>query len=430
MNSRSRWIQWLLLAIIVALPFERLPSLDLALGGSTVTIRASWLLAVVLTAVALPDIWKRKVDLIRSPWAWLVGFNLVGVLSAIGAADHKRALMVVGYIGLASVVAFIIAISFKRDWSKRYKIALIGTASFVAAVALYQFFGDLLGLSPTVTGLREMYTKVIFGFPRIQATALEPLFFADFLLLPLGVLLALLVRRSAALTTVLFTGFATLVWMTVSRGAALGLLCMIAITIAWLLVARNWKTTGVIIASTIASGLIAYGMIAAAGSLDVAKKPKTESTSKKFVAQTTNLDAGESVEGRSITRKLALDAFKANPILGVGPGNFGHYASLNRPDRFADAKVVVNNEPLEILAETGLLGGLSFLGFVISIAVLGWKRWRANQLVDPIFVGGFGLAMVGIAAQYQTFSTLYIIHIWVAIGLLIGAIGYRSTKAT
>ena len=111
--------------------------------------------------------------------------------------------------------------------------------------------------------------------------------------------------------------------------------------------------------------------------------------------------------------------------LGVGPGNFGQAAYLEDPHNFPNAMAIVNNEPIELLTETGVLGLAAFGLFVVSLGRLYWLRLRGGDLSSELGVWllALGGTLLAIAVQYQTFSTLYITHIWVAIGLLVGVMG-------
>jgi O-antigen ligase len=86
----------------------------------------------------------------------------------------------------------------------------------------------------------------------------------------------------------------------------------------------------------------------------------------------------------------------AHPLTGVGPDNFrlsyGTYLGISD----ADPRVHSNNMYLEVLAGTGLVGGIAFLWF-------GWRafgRVLALLAPDAANVGaGIAAAMIAIAAH-------------------------------
>jgi O-antigen ligase len=139
---------------------------------------------------------------------------------------------------------------------------------------------------------------------------------------------------------------------------------------------------------------------------------------ENFSHQATNIETGASVSERSQWRHMALDSFKTHPVFGIGIGNFGRWA--HQQDKAVPEAAIVNNEPLELLAETGVVGFGAILTFVLAIL---WRSWRAlREATDElhrIWLVGLTAAVIGIGVQYQTFSTLYITYIWVALGLLV-----------
>jgi O-antigen ligase len=213
---------------------------------------------------------------------------------------------------------------------------------------------------------------------------------------------------------------AAIVWLTVSRGAMVALASVLVVAMVYAAWRRQWAGAGRLAGAVAVSVGLAFGLLYL-GTHYVAQKKSTQTTDaiSNFSQQTVNISNGESAEGRTVTRELANKAFEAHPVLGLGPGGFGAYAAAQMPARFGSGTAIVNNETFELLAETGLLGFLSLLAFV------GWLFWLAVRAVKSSrldYVGTYGpmLALVGIALQYQTFSTLYITHVWVTIGLLAG----------
>jgi len=107
-------------------------------------------------------------------------------------------------------------------------------------------------------------------------------------------------------------------------------------------------------------------------------------------------------------------------LLGVGPGNFGEFTRDSVPELFPNDLAIVNNEPLELLAETGAIGSLLFALFVLSSFWLAVKKLARDGVRAQPWLLGLLLCLIGYAVQYQTFSTLYLTHVWVTIGLLLG----------
>lgn len=419
--------------LLFSLPFERIPSLDI-LGGQ-VTIRANQLIGVVLIGVAIPAILKQRKQLLRVPRVFLVAFLFILFLGSLLSLDLSAAARVFVATSLTCITS--LAISFVagvRDLGK-YEKALVWGTWIVIGFGMFQYFGDTFGLSQSITGLAPNYVKAVFGFPRIQSTALEPLFFASFLLIPFSILS---VRQLIADKTRAITLFAvaTTIVLTVSRGAiAAGILVAAALILsACFYKRRSWKKVLVYLGLIVAAAVFAY-FLTFASSLTMPKtgdkKYSAEKKTKQLVAQTVNFD---SQDDRVRNRNLAWEAFKEQPVIGIGPGNFDRYAKEAYAGYRQAPRVIVNNEPLELLAETGLVGFLTLLAFFAALLYSTFKyvapRFLSGKLGNDSGVWAAGLtAYLGATAvQYQTFSTLYIMHIWVAIGLLMAIVLGDNSK--
>jgi hypothetical protein len=413
-----------LLALLFFLPFERIPSYHLA----GVNLRLSLLVGIVFLAACAPELWGRRRELIRAPWTWLLGYLTVGVITTIFALSRTRSLKVLVFCAFVFGLAWAVATISPKLSPRALGAALLAGTAVTILFGFYQFFGDLLGLSIHLTGLRPAYTKAVFGFPRIQSTGLEPLYYADYLLVPAALTLVMTVYRRwryAWFSLIIMT----VIWLTLSRGASYALIAILVGVFVAALYSRRYLRAATIVLVALASvgaavGLIAFGSHFNRGSTHVS----ASSSIKSFETQSTNTDQGESVEGRTFSRSFGLKLFKEHPVVGIGLGNYGIYGAKDYPERYPNTSGIVNNETVEILAESGILGFAAILGFAVAlIRRAGRTIRRALPLRQPdtptIWTIALALALIGIAIQYQAFSTLYIIHIWVAIGLLIGFTG-------
>jgi len=166
--------------------------------------------------------------------------------------------------------------------------------------------------------------------------------------------------------------------------------------------------------------LLATGLVIGFAALQLLSSGTDAFSTQKFSQHIQNLFSGASYEERVATFDLAKQAFREQPLVGIGPGQFGPYASINPFFEPKDGWKIVNNLTLELLAETGILGLSSI---VVVFGVLLWRSIKAlksqpSPWLRSLLVGGTA-ALVGIFVQYQTFSILYIIHVWVAVGLLV-----------
>jgi hypothetical protein len=111
----------------------------------------------------------------------------------------------------------------------------------------------------------------------------------------------------------------------------------------------------------------------------------------------------------------AIAVWKTSPLVGAGLGTFLNYQA-QRYGQFMD---VVDNTPLWLLCETGLLGLFALLGFyAVSMHSL-------KQAGDPL-----SLALIGILLSFGLFcllhEMLYTRFLWFFLGL---ALGLKSVVA-
>lgn len=399
--------------LIASLPFERIPSYDINLFSHNITLR----LSIFIAGAAILLEGKRLLKLryrLSDPRIWLLIYVFVLLLSAFGAVDRGRALIAILATTLTIGTGLLISTK-KIDPEKIYKIITI-IALITGTIALYQFVGDLLGLPVWLTGLRPMYTSAVFGFPRVQATELEPLFYANFLLIPFLWTIGLVYAgKLKSLYYYVFLGFLALVFsLTLSRGGFAAMLIAGLILVLSLRKHATIRRALGIGLSLIIGACLALGLIASAG---IKSKQSASESVATYTTQSTRFgtDGSQATDDRSLTRKLAWQAFKERPLLGQGIGNYGHYAAISKPQNYRSATAVANNEYLEVLAETGAIGALALIGFLVTLA---HKIFRSLTKKNDASVIILSVVAIGFLVQYYAFSTLYIMHIWVIFGLI------------
>lgn len=402
-----------LLLLAFFLPFERIGSVDV--GG--ITIRISQVLAIISIGAWLGrGLLLQKFKLRNYPiFLPITAFLVVNVLALSNAPYVQRSLLVLGFTLFTIMVSVALPNVIRhRIQVEQVTYILLASAAIVSIFGIYQFVGDLAGLPTSLTGLRAQYTKDILGFPRIQSTALEPLYFANYLLIPLCLASALWLSRSSklkAFSLLVLIGMAGLnLVLTVSRGGYIAFIVSCFIIVAayfrQVLTWRNLITTAVI--GTVVT-LLALRFLNVGEQLT------------SFMDHVTNLFGGASYDERVETFVTAETIWTNHPWIGIGPGSFGPFASYHPRIVPGEGYAIVNNEYIELLAETGVFGLLCFLGIMIILLTRSIKAWRcsaSDPLLRAILVG-LTAALCGILVQYNTFSVLYITHIWFTIGLLI-----------
>jgi len=143
-----------------------------------------------------------------------------------------------------------------------------------------------------------------------------------------------------------------------------------------------------------------------------------------FAAHVTTVTDGAAYDERLSTFREALEAWKRRPWLGVGIGGFGPFAAALPHLEPGAGWPIVNNIFLELLAETGLLGAAAFSFFILAVIKAGTVP--LGTVPKGTLLAGLLAAFVGMLVQYQTFSTLYIMHFWFTVGLTLAASRWYS----
>ncbi len=133
--------------------------------------------------------------------------------------------------------------------------------------------------------------------------------------------------------------------------------------------------------------------------------------------------------GRTDLWKVGLRMFEANPVLGVGAGNFAteaiHYVAksgpLRRADLIVDAPKVAHNAYLQLLDELGPFGLSAFL--LIAVASLGTALSaarafeRTGDLELELVARMVMLALVGVLVADFFISNEYSKQLWLLLAL-------------
>jgi O-antigen ligase len=425
---KDRLHLWIAALALFFVPFERIPTWNVA----GVTVKIAGILVLLYGVLFIPQIFSKKnwKNLSFLDYA-LLAYYLVVIISVFIAPNLRRALTVTSLIGVC-LLAYHLFSRLPRPVNWAWVQRTVVVSGLVTSVfGLYQFVGDTFGMALNYTGLITPYSKLVLGFPRLQSVGHEPLYFANFLLFPLSILIWNILLRKKIFGR-FFDWFSLLIialalTLTVSRGS---FVAVIVAGIFCLAVVFNrkypaWKPLFLTIFTFVAVVMISLGLI------DFSNNRNNKGGGggvETFTKQVTVQDVG--VKGSSADQRLehwveAWRLFKTSPIIGVGIGNYG---KLNRvqTDLSANPNPIVNNLYLEILAETGILG---FLTSAAGLFYLMWKL-RENVLGKVEVLPSLFMAttIIAILAQVMFFSTIYIIYFWVVLGLASTLISKRNAQ--
>ena len=289
--------------------------------------------------------------------------------------------------------------------------------AFVAGVAIATVHGILSPPDPTLG--------------RVVSNTLDPNELAAVLVsgIALSVGVMVLYRRSPLiqLGAAMIAVFALVgVWLTVSRG---GLIALTVAVVAAVLLAGRWRPIALIFACLFAFATYAYFTAVA-----------SPATRERITSPTRGQTVIE--EGRTTIWQVAWRAFEANPIEGVGAGNFQqasiHYllrpGTLARSDQIiGDQPKVVHNSYLEAAAELGAVGFLLF-ALIIGFSLLSMIRAsriyaRAeNHRMQAVSLS-IAVALIGNLAALFFISGEYERGLWLLLGLGPAILAMAKTAA-
>lgn len=339
------------------------------------------------------------------------------VLEATGAnaAGTRSAAQMLAILAMGGVYFLIRAGARRSEGMAAILRALLVAAGLVAAYGVYQAIGRELDLPFTFVNIRrdESVLPQGAGYIRINSTLTEASSLAQFMVIPLMLgavwLLAPASRPawiSRRLAFLVVAIAAATYAATLSKAAWLALaICLPILAVSLPLRSRRarWRVLGG--TAGLSAGL-AVALFVSRGAA-----PLNLIDSERYL--------------REGYWRSALELIVDHP-LGVGVGNFPfHYpriaalsADFEYEPRIADA----HNLYLELLAEAGVLGGLSFLGFLtLLIAGALHNGQRAPSLERRGVCVALGLSILVGALMHMTYSYSYFPFEWVLFGLAAAA---------
>lgn len=346
----------------------------------------------------------------------VVAFVSWSLLSLIWAESRTKGFE---QLQTAILVMLLIPIVYTGVTSERDVKAIAG--AFVAGATVAAGYGVVT--SPTISGGAAEASEEL---NRVAGTVGDPNVLASILLAGtfLAVALALTQKRNPAMRLALFfCAFLCLlgVVLTFSRG---GLIALGAAMLVTPFLVRR-RAAAITLMVLVVIGIVAFVVTFAPAD---AKDRLTKN------------DGGS---GRTDIWRIGWRMVEANPVVGIGVGNFQntsvHYqiapgAARVRTD-LADHPSVAHNSFLELLAEGGVIGLGLFLGIIVAAlatAVKATRRFLRERRSDlALLSGAVVIAIIAILASDFFISEQFAKQLWLLIALCpaLAAISLRPGEA-
>ena len=295
----------------------------------------------------------------------LAAFVVFASASYLWTHDERQGGIVLAFFVFPFVAGFgVVARSPLAAWVPRaLAVTLVALGALFAAVGIWQAH------TRTVFFARDLEVANAYTtWFRVTSLFKDPSLYGRYLVVPIALLLVLLwLRRGrpldwaviAAVIAFLFLGL----YFSYSQSSFVALF---VVTFAIALVGAGRRLRVVLIACAAAATLAAAG----------------------FAAQSTDgRSARDITSGRSRLVEITLDAFRVNPVVGVGIGGQAQ-ASAEENGRRSALRSASHTTPLTVLAELGIVG---FALYAWMLAAAAWALWL---VVRRRRVLGLGLASI------------------------------------
>jgi O-antigen ligase len=397
----------LLFSLALFMPFDISKTIvsnsTLNLPMASATVRLTDVLAAILLlgimARTATD-YKFKVHFVKSTTLPALVWLIAGCLSLVNAKDLQVSMIALISITKGFILYLVVANSVED--SQEIKLLIGGvllSLTFEALLGSYQgLTGKYLGLSVLGEGSTVIrYSLGDVTANRCEGTVCHPNSFAMYLNTALPFAIALIfanVRRLYKILAVLVVGLGIVcLILTLSRGGWIGFLLSGSLVI--ILAIRRGRLKAV------------HAILVVCGVLLLAILVIT--SSNLIIDRLTTSDRG-SAQSRITMDQGALVMMRDYPILGVGLNNYTLYMPQYDPITFAEnhGLYVVHNTFLLIGAETGLIGLVGFVLFLLSII---FQAWNLTKISPNDFLW---IIAVGVLCGYISLS----VHNLVDFGLI------------
>lgn len=321
----------------------------------------------------------------------------------------------------------------RLDWARQVTIAAVGAAAVLSAAALAREYGlldDAFGfaeyqaLTPDLELIVNRSLIPIDLGGRIGGPVAEPNFWAQMLVFLLPLALWTVWRRAgrvriAAVIGVLLIGAAII--ETSSRGGLLSL--GVGLAVLSLVVGGRARKYAALVPVALVLALVVSGGADRFAALGQVTEPAAAED--------------QAVRGRVSENLAAIEMLGDNLVTGIGAGNYSQVYTEYAAEVGLDARNVqrqAHNSYLEAAAESGILGGFSFLALILVGIVAPIRAQRRLRDAGHPEAAGLAAAAAAGFAGYATGAIFlhqgYPEYTWLALGFCALVTTLASTLVT
>jgi len=297
------------------------------------------------------------------------------------------------------------------------------SAGLVSMYGVYQVIGTLGGFYRPILPNTASYGLApgVVGVTRATATMQEPSFLAGFLCFAIAVTAVLIVWRGdlgrvarAVLWSSLGLELGCLL-MTTSTGGFAGVAVVLMSGLYFLRQAERRRFALVWLISAVLLALPIVHILAQPG------------FQRRLIIGSVGKMSHVSAQERTEFIRAGLRMFSDNPLIGVGPALYDSYAE-NYTRAFSVSRIIiVNNVYAELLAETGLVGFVSFMIMFACLfrrAIRKMRRAGADRPLHAAMV----ISLSALAVQFMAYPTFKMEFIWLLFGLIAAPLPNRESE--
>lgn len=433
--AKESLIPFFATVIIASYPFERIPSFEIAGASLRISQIATLVLVGLIVYYGIIHFKEKKPNSLElyKPTLIICFTFLIASIPSIFVVQNFQ-FYVASIIPLI-ICMFVIVILPTLDFSiLNTTKALFVALAIVVVFSAYQFLGDMINLPIILTGLRPEYTKVVFGIPRIIGTALEPLYLAGMFFLPamfgLWYIVSTLKHDFGKLqymnqwiAWLMFLVSSGIIFATLSKAA----IAILALIIGGSIIFVLPKISLVESITTLIRKFAGYILLAAI--LAPIMIPPFLLTTQAITSdiihhvQETLVGNSATIVQRLVFIEAALLSLPTHAIIGIGAGQYSPEVFSSFPDYIQAAsnpRFFVNNVYLEIWLEYGIVALFVFLcaiGLLLFHIYKTLKTLSELDTVESVMIHALFFSLIAYFIQWNTFSPIYIMPIFIQIAL-------------